>query len=122
MAESPTPDYDLQPLTMAKAIRAKCLDCVCWQPGEVAACPTTKCPLHPYRFGHRPKGGPTPTQSLRAGGRATSVTISGASVADTGLPVSRVGNQYAQGGYAAVDQERLAGNPLGAIVGRDCVA
>ena len=43
-------------LTPIKAIRAKCLDCVCWQPKEVRLCPSEKCPLHPYRMGHRPKG------------------------------------------------------------------
>jgi len=39
-----------------KAIRAKCLDCCCWQADEVRLCPSKKCALHPYRFGHRLKG------------------------------------------------------------------
>ena len=69
MTESPTPNYDRQPLTAFKAIRAKCLDCCCGQPGEVSACPTSKCPLHPYRMGHRPKDGPKPVRTLCAGGR-----------------------------------------------------
>ncbi len=43
--------------TPIKAIRAKCLDCCCNQVAEVRHCPTTKCPLWPYRMGHRPKTG-----------------------------------------------------------------
>lgn len=42
-------------LTPIRAIRAKCLDCVCGQAKEVRLCPSEKCPLHPYRMGHRPK-------------------------------------------------------------------
>lgn len=42
-------------LTPVKAIRAKCLDCCCGQSREVSKCPLEKCPLHPYRLGHRPK-------------------------------------------------------------------
>jgi hypothetical protein len=37
-----------------KAIRAKCLDCMCWQPAEVGRCPIIHCPLWEYRFGRRP--------------------------------------------------------------------
>ena len=44
----------LRPL---KAIRAKCLDCMCWQPMEVRLCPSPDCTLYPYRFGKRPKVG-----------------------------------------------------------------
>lgn len=40
--------------TPLKAIRAKCLDCVCDQPMEVRLCPCTDCPLYPYRMGHNP--------------------------------------------------------------------
>ena len=36
------------------AIRAKCLECVCWQESEVKRCHLTDCPLWLYRFGHRP--------------------------------------------------------------------
>lgn len=42
-------------LTPIKAIRAKCLDCCAGQNNEVKLCPVEKCPLYPYRFGHRPK-------------------------------------------------------------------
>ena len=42
-------------LTPIKAIRAKCLDCVADQPQEVRLCIDEKCPLWPYRMGHRPK-------------------------------------------------------------------
>lgn len=41
-------------LTPMKAIRAKCLDCCCWQQQEVRLCPATGCPLHPYRMGKNP--------------------------------------------------------------------
>lgn len=37
-----------------KAIRAKCLDCVCNQPKEVQLCPSEDCPLHPFRMGKNP--------------------------------------------------------------------
>lgn len=38
-------------LTPLKAIRAKCLDCVCFQPKEVTKCPAEDCPLWIYRMG-----------------------------------------------------------------------
>lgn len=34
-----------------KAIRCKCLDCVCYQPAEVKKCPIKACALYKYRFG-----------------------------------------------------------------------
>ena len=46
-------DYKI--LTPLKAIRAKCLDCCCWQINEVRLCPVRDCPLYPYRDGHNPK-------------------------------------------------------------------
>ena len=42
-------------LTPIKSIRAKCLDCTCYQPKEIRECGITKCPLWPYRMGKRPK-------------------------------------------------------------------
>lgn len=48
-------------LTPMKAIRAKCLDCMCGQGNEVRLRPVTDCSLYPYRMGHNPsrkgKGG-----------------------------------------------------------------
>ncbi len=41
------------------AIRRKCLDCCCSQPGEVRLCPLSTCDLWPYRFGRDPE----PSQS-----------------------------------------------------------
>ena len=38
-----------------QAIRQKCLDCSCQQPGEVRECPVTTCDLWPYRFGRDPE-------------------------------------------------------------------
>ena len=52
-------------LTMAKAIREKCLNCVGWNAAEVRRCGATDCPLHPFRFGHYPKQ-KMPLKSLRS--------------------------------------------------------
>jgi hypothetical protein len=41
-------------LSPLKAIRAKCLDCMCDQPSEVRLCPCENCALYPYRMGHNP--------------------------------------------------------------------
>lgn len=41
-------------MTPLKAIRAKCLDCMCGQVHEVRKCPCKDCSLWPYRMGHRP--------------------------------------------------------------------
>ena len=41
-------------MTPLKAIRAKCLDCVCGQPQEVRLCPCKDCPLYPFRMGKNP--------------------------------------------------------------------
>lgn len=38
-------------LPPAKAIRAKCMNCMCGQRKEIAECPITDCALYPYRFG-----------------------------------------------------------------------
>ena len=35
-------------------IRAKCLDCCCYQPSEVRRCTATGCALWPYRMGTNP--------------------------------------------------------------------
>ena len=37
-----------------KAIREKCLDCVCGQANEVKLCPVKDCSLYPFRFGKNP--------------------------------------------------------------------
>ena len=37
-----------------RAIRFKCLDCSCFQLGEVRDCPVTTCPLYPFRLGKNP--------------------------------------------------------------------
>jgi len=49
-------------LTPMKAIRAKCLDCSCYQPKEIRLCPVISCSLWPYRMGKRPK--PEPIEEL----------------------------------------------------------
>ncbi len=40
--------------TPMKAIRAKCLDCSCYQVNEVKLCSTINCPLYAYRLGKNP--------------------------------------------------------------------
>lgn len=42
-------------MTMAKAIRAKCLDCTGGQPKEVNECLIDTCSLWPYRMGRKPR-------------------------------------------------------------------
>ena len=37
-----------------KAIRAKCIDCVCGQVNEVKECISTDCSLHAFRMGTNP--------------------------------------------------------------------
>ena len=60
------------PLTPAQAIRAKCLECVGYEPGEVRDCtavPGEDCFLPPYRMGRgcdRSQGpDPMPTRQCR---------------------------------------------------------
>jgi hypothetical protein len=47
--------HEMKLLTPIKAIRTKCLDCMCQQPKEVRLCPDQACTLWPYRMGRRPK-------------------------------------------------------------------
>lgn len=44
-------------LTPIKAIRAKCLDCMCFSATEVRKCSNRTCSLNPYRLGKRPSTG-----------------------------------------------------------------
>ncbi len=46
---------DVKTPSMARAIRAKCLNCSGYQWSEVRDCVLTDCPLFPYRFGKGPK-------------------------------------------------------------------
>lgn len=41
-------------ITPIKAIRAKCVDCMCGSVYEVALCPSEDCPLWAFRFGKNP--------------------------------------------------------------------
>ena len=41
-------------ITPIKAIRAKCVDCMCGSVYEVALCPSEKCPLWAFRLGKNP--------------------------------------------------------------------
>lgn len=41
-------------ITPLRAIRAKCIDCMCGSSFEVAQCPSDLCPLYDFRFGKNP--------------------------------------------------------------------
>lgn len=43
-----------KPMSPLTAIRRKCLDCSCYQPGEVRQCQAIACPLWPFRAGRHP--------------------------------------------------------------------
>ncbi len=48
------------------AIAAKCLDCMHWQRGRIAACPIVCCPLWPYRpFTREQTAAPPPASKKR---------------------------------------------------------
>lgn len=40
--------------TLLKAIREKCIDCMCGQANEVAQCTVERCALYPFRMGKNP--------------------------------------------------------------------
>jgi hypothetical protein len=42
------------PVPLLRAIRAKCLDCCCYQEAEVRRCTAVYCALWPYRMGTNP--------------------------------------------------------------------
>jgi len=42
------------PVPVLTAIRAKCMDCSCYQRSEIENCTVTKCALYPFRFGRNP--------------------------------------------------------------------
>lgn len=62
-------------LTPLKAIRVKCRECCNWSLREVRLCTCTKCPLYPYRMGHRPKDEDLPTEEMNAEKSADSTAI-----------------------------------------------
>lgn len=42
-------DKAMKGKSMKAAIKAFCLECVCWQKEEVRLCTSLACPLYPYR-------------------------------------------------------------------------
>ena len=54
-------------LTPMKAIRAKCLDCCCFNPNEVRLCTAKDCPLWVYRSGHKPVDPNKPKKQISEG-------------------------------------------------------
>ncbi len=51
----PPPTPAPETASALKAIRAKCLDCAGGMPSEVRECQISRCALHPFRMGKRPK-------------------------------------------------------------------
>ena len=47
-------DLGFAKTALRKVIRAKCLNCCCYQAIEVKRCTAVKCPLWPYRMGTNP--------------------------------------------------------------------
>lgn len=72
----------MKKLTPIKAIRAKCLDCCCGSTAEVRLCTAEKCPLFPYKMGHRPKEG-----SLSANANQTEKTADSPHVFEKESPI-----------------------------------
>jgi hypothetical protein len=68
-----------KPQSPLRAIRAKCLDCSCYQASEVRLCEATKCPLWPFRAGKHPwwGEGKKTCQTLEDSGRETASEIDG---------------------------------------------
>ena len=50
------PEKQYPVLNRALAVRAKCIDCSCYELAEVTACELRGCPLWPWRSGRKPKG------------------------------------------------------------------
>lgn len=48
-------NQNIKKITPLKAIRLKCLDCMCGSKHEVKLCASIDCPLFPYRFGNNPE-------------------------------------------------------------------
>lgn len=53
-----------QALTPMKAIREKCIDCMCGYKSDVEKCQIRGCSLWPYRFGFNPYVEPRPAPQL----------------------------------------------------------
>lgn len=61
--------YPSKILPPVRALRHKCLDCVCELPEEVKVCPVENCALWPFRFGSYPadhQGPKTVLKPIRA--------------------------------------------------------
>lgn len=69
-------------LTRGKAIRAKCLDCCCYQYKEVKLCPAKSCALWPYRIGHGEDDRNVPSSGDLVKSSTQDTTFSGGENAD----------------------------------------
>jgi hypothetical protein len=69
--------------TALKAIRAKCIDCSCYQPTEVKECPVTTCALWPFRMGRGYEDPSKPRDSVACEGDAAHVSDSEKALVET---------------------------------------
>lgn len=53
-------------LSRRKAIRERCLNCVCWHTAEVRNCHHVNCPLHPFRMGKGKQIAKERTKAIKA--------------------------------------------------------
>lgn len=74
-------------LTPLRAIREKCVDCMCGSFYEVKLCPSTDCPLYEFRFGKNPNragiGNKNPFDVKNANSTRDSAGLSSQTIKDT---------------------------------------
>ena len=55
-----------KPMSLLKALRARCIDCCADQPSEVRLCTAVACPSWPFRMGSNPWQAPLSAEGLEA--------------------------------------------------------
>jgi hypothetical protein len=94
------------------AIREKCLDCSCYQPGEVRRCVVTACALWPFRMGEDPAPSKqrgfakAPVYTAYSAGRAGTDTVG------RGRSASRDKSLVTTGGLGDREPEALGGSAI----------
>lgn len=72
-----------KPMSPAKAIRARCLDCSSGQPAEVRLCTAVTCPSWPFRMGANPWRAPA-SEERRENARRNLATLNARTAAQSG--------------------------------------
>ena len=95
------------------AIRAKCMDCSCFQPSEIRNCLVTRCELWPYRMGRDPEPGQArgcakPSLGRSNGSEEGAGLVSGSMTTSTSKESPLPRNHSGQG--EAVQRQRLVRN------------